>query len=58
MLLQGRAACKKLDQKLTADLQMFPDNEYLSTMQNRVKGNLGEQHCSKHGNCDLCASLC
>ena len=41
-LPQGRAACRKLESKLVADLQLDPGSGYRTAMLGRVKSNLGE----------------
>lgn len=40
--VQGRAACKKLQERLVADLQQFPEKTFLQAILDRTNGNLGE----------------
>lgn len=44
--VQGRKACRQLQQVLVADLQQHPSNIHLQNMLERAKGNLGE--CGLH----------
>jgi hypothetical protein len=42
-LPQGRAACRKLQAKLLADMKVDPDSKDQANMLSRVKDNLGER---------------
>lgn len=67
LLPQGRAACRKLESKLAAELQLHPDSDYRTRMLSRVKSNLGECKWDQYkaGTCNVrasvsgrCANLC
>lgn len=50
--MQGRKACRDLQQILVTDLALHPANTYLQGMLERAKGNLGKCYGLKlHFNC-------